>query len=205
MVSLCSRRFRAISGRAIRSPGRPIPRMPPLLEAFRGEFEKELVRPLVWDDRTKLWVGQVLTQALAEIHRTIRAAAPGKKVIYWHHGGYTYLDERGETLPADAPLAAKVLYPARWSDIVRPGLVDVLMGWPEHPKRFQRTLRLAERFNCAFFSQLSHPSRHAAQPLGGVVGQRQDSSPVEPGVLLLLRRGLQPRSTERRSFVLLGG
>jgi hypothetical protein len=135
--------------------------LPPILEEFRADLEKERGKPLVWDDDTRLWVGQTFAQAMEQIHRTMKEAmGPGHKVVYWHHGGYTYLDERGElgSLPANAPLKSGSLYPCKWSDIVKPGLVDALMGWPEHPERFQRTLRLAERFNLPFFFQLSHPS-----------------------------------------------
>jgi len=135
-------------------------KVPPILEEFRTEVEQETGRPLVWDDETRLWVGRIFAQAMEDIHRTIREAAPDKKIIYWHHGGYTYLDERGEMpgLPADAPLRSQGLYPCKWSDIVKPGLVDALMGWPEHPERFQRTFRLAERFKLPCFFQVSHPS-----------------------------------------------
>ena len=136
-------------------------KMPPKLEEYRAAIEKERGKPLVWDDETRLWVGQVFAKSLEEIHRAMKEAmGPGHRVFYWHHGGYSYMDERGEMpgLAADAPLGATGLYPCKWSDIVKPGLVEGLMGWPEHPQRWARTVRLAERFNVPFFSQVSHNS-----------------------------------------------
>lgn len=135
--------------------------MPPVLEKYRAEIEKERGKPLVWDDETRLWAGQRFAEALEEIHRTMKEAmGPTHRVFYWHHGGFTYLDERGEYpgLAADAPIGANGLYPCKWSDIVKPGVVEGLMGWPEHPQRWERTIRLAERFKIPFFSQVSHNS-----------------------------------------------
>ena len=131
--------------------------MPPLLEKFRAEIEKERGKPLVWDDESRLWVGKVFADALAEIHQTIReAGGPRRKVIYWAHSGYCYLDDRGQPggPAANAPIGRQGLYPCAWADILRPGLVNTIMGLDD---RMPRIRNVAERFNVTYFSQLDHP------------------------------------------------
>jgi len=133
--------------------------LPAILEEFRQQIEAERGKPLVWNDETRLWVGKVLVETLDRIHGIIKEEAPDRLVFYWHHGGYSTLDERGEFLPADAPLSTPGLYPVDYRDIMKPGLVDGIMGNPEAAQRWQKCIRRARRHGWLFFGQLSHPSR----------------------------------------------
>ena len=134
-------------------------KVPPKVEEFRAEIEKERGKPMVWDDETRLWLGKLFTDSLEEIHQTMKEAmGPGHKVLYWHHGGFTFMDERGVLpgLAADAKLQVNGLYPCKWSDICKPGVVEALMGWPDHPIKWNRTLWIAEKFGLPFFTQVNH-------------------------------------------------
>ncbi|PIY44146.1 MAG: hypothetical protein COZ05_09050 [Armatimonadetes bacterium CG_4_10_14_3_um_filter_59_10] len=128
-------------------------KVPERFEAYRAAIEKERGKPLVMDQETRLWIGKKYTDTLAEIHKAIKDAAPGKMVLYWHHSGYASLDEKGATLEGQG------VYPFHFSDIVKPDYCDGLMAYPNRPENFERRyLWFIRKAKCPYFTQLSHPS-----------------------------------------------
>ena len=129
------------------------------------EIEAELGKLLKWDESLRLWVGKKFVKTLEEIHRIIKEEFPNKLVLYWQHTGYATLDDIGFLLPKGAPLSTPGLYWYRYSDIIKPGLCDGFMAYPNNQKVWeQKYMRHVRRHGWLFFSQLSHPGRMRLQP-----------------------------------------
>ncbi len=142
----------------------PAGKIPPILEEFRSAIEKERGKPLVWDDETRLWVGKVYVETISRMHKIIKEEAPGKLVFYWLHSGYSSLDDVGYLLPAETPLQAPGLYPYHITEIIKPGLCDGIMAYPNNPEIWEKKyMRHVRKYGWLFFSQLSHPGNMRLQ------------------------------------------
>ena len=135
--------------------------LPVELKNHQTAIEKERGQPLVWNEETRRWVGQKYVESLARIHRLIKGEAPDKLVFYWQHTNYLTLDE----VPPDTPLSTRGLYPYHYADIIRPGLCDGFMAYPNNAEVWEKKyLRFVRQQGWLFFSQLSHPGFMRLQP-----------------------------------------
>lgn len=133
-------------------------KMPPILEEFRVEIEQDRGALLVWDDQTRRWAGELYARTLDQIHKVIKKEAPEQLVLYWHHTGYHTLDDLDVSLPADAPLSSNSLCSVHFADIIKPGVCEGFMAYPNNAAIWEnKYMRHVRKNGWLFFSQLSHP------------------------------------------------
>ncbi|MHB8994012.1 MAG: hypothetical protein ACYC63_02050 [Armatimonadota bacterium] len=134
----------------------PLPRT---LEFHKAAIEKAQGRPLVWDAKTKAWVGEQFVQSMDSLHKLIKQESGGKLVFYWHHTNFATLDDLPQPRPADFDLVKWAGYPVYFKDLVKPGLCDGLMAYPNNAEIWeQKYMRHVRANNWLYYSQLSHPS-----------------------------------------------
>lgn len=134
-------------------------KIPEHLAHYKAELEQLLGKPLVWDAGTKWWVGKQCAATLERIHRLIKQESGGKLVFYHHQVGFATLDEVGETLPADFDVVKWAGYPFYFRDIIKPGVCDGFMAYPNGPVVWNnKYMRHVTKNGWLFFSQLSHQS-----------------------------------------------
>jgi hypothetical protein len=134
----------------------PLPRP---LEFHKEALEKHRGKPLVWDAEMKQWLGRQMVESLAELHKIIKNESGGKPVFYWHHTNFATLDDLPEPRPADFDLVKWRGYPIRFAEIIKPGLCDGFMAYPNSAKVWEeKYMRQVRANNWLYFSQLSHPS-----------------------------------------------
>ena len=137
-------------------PGGPLPAD---LEHYREAIEKARGKPLVWDHETKMWLGQMYVASLERIHRLLKEETGGKLVFYWHHTNYSTLDAVGDPLPEGFDAVKWPGYPIYFREIIRPGLCDGFMAYPNGREVWENQyMRHVRRHGWLFFSQLSHYS-----------------------------------------------
>lgn len=134
-------------------------KLPPHLAHYQAEVEKARGKPLVWDADTKWWMGTQCAASLERLHRLIKQESGGKLVFYHHQVGFDTLDEVGEKLPADFDVVKWPGYPYYFKDIIKPGVCDGFLAYPNGPVVWNhKYLRHVQQNGWLFFSQLSHPS-----------------------------------------------
>jgi len=133
--------------------------LPKVLEVHKAAIEQARGKPLVWDADMKRWLGQQFIESMAAIHRIIKEESGGKLVLYWHHTNFATLDDLPDPLPADFDLVKWGGYPVYFRDLIKPGLCDGFMAYPNNAQVWEsKYLRHVRRHGWLFFSQLSHPS-----------------------------------------------
>ncbi len=134
-------------------------KIPEHLAHYKAEVEQLRGKPLVWDAETKWWVGKQCAATLDKINRLIKQESGGKLVFYHHQVGFDTLDEVGERLPADFDVVKWAGYPFYFSDIIKPGVCDGFMAYPNGAVVWNnKYMRHVKKSGWLFFSQLSHPS-----------------------------------------------
>lgn len=133
--------------------------LPKTLAFHQEALEKQRGKPLVWDAEMKRWLGEAFVKSMDSIHRIIKEESGGKLVMYWHHTNFATMDELPDPLPADFDFVKWPGYPVRWADLVKPGLCDGLMAYPNSAEIWEnKYMRHIRKHNWPFYSQLSHPS-----------------------------------------------
>ena len=155
------------------------------------EIEAELGKLLKWDESLRLWVGKKFVKTLEEIHRIIKEEFPDKLVLYWQHTGYATLDDIGFLLPKGAPLSTPGLYWYRYSDIIKPGLCDAFMAYPNNQKGAKIHATCASPQPAPFQPTLASGKDEASTLAGGSQNGQGEDAP-KPRLLLLLRGGIAP-------------
>lgn len=134
----------------------PLPRT---LEFHKTAIGKSRGKPLVWDAETKQWLGQQFVASMDSVHRIIKQESGGKLVFYWHHTNFGTLDDLPTPRLADFDLVKWGGYPVYFKDLIKPGLCDGFMAYPNNAKIWEeKYLRHVRENKWLFYSQLSHPS-----------------------------------------------
>lgn len=129
--------------------------MPPDIAQFEAQINTELGEPFdMGIDAHRLWWGSKYSETISEIHATIKEASGGLDVFVWQQTGFGTLDM---LQPGESMFQPNVI-PIHYSDIVKPGLVDGIFGYPNNDAIWQtKTLNIAEELDVPFWSQLSTP------------------------------------------------
>lgn len=134
----------------------PLPRT---LQFHQAAIEKARGKPLVWDAETKAWLGQQFIASMDSLHKIIKEESGGKLVFYWHHTNFATLDDLDAGKPAGFDLVKWSGYPVRFADLIKPGLCDGFMAYPNNAQIFEhKYLRHVRKHGWLFYTQLSHPS-----------------------------------------------
>lgn len=146
-------------GNIMRQPIEPGAEIPKVLEHHREAIEKVRGKPLAWDADMKWWMAETFLESMDMMHSLMKEASGGTPLIYWHHTNFATLDDVGDPLPADFDVAAWRGYPIYFHQIIKPGLCDGIMAYPNNAQIWEnKYMRHIREHNWLFFSQLSHPS-----------------------------------------------
>ena len=157
--------------------GTPIQQLSPAMDLFRKEIEAERGKPLYWDDETRRWWGRRWSDALGEIHATMKTASDGRLVFYWLQTNHSTLDG----VPEGASLERPGLMPHYWSDVIKPGLCDGFFAYPNNEPIWQQYVNTARRHNWPMFLQLSHPGTMRLGPWDTCVRLAKTRTPQNLG------------------------
>ena len=110
--------------------------VPPLVESFREQIEAERRIPLEWNEVTWRWLGKAFVESVNELHDLIRAEAPDRTIIFWHHSGYPLLDQVDE--PVDFEKGQPSVCPFRLTDVIGAPRCDGILGNPADEETWAR-------------------------------------------------------------------
>ncbi len=155
-------------------------KLPAAVVHYRQAIAKAYGHPLKCDERFWLWLGKEYVSSLRSIYRLIHKEAPGKLILYWQHTNYLTLDDASfDGFPGTQPM----LYPYRWTAIIKKPLCDGLMAyagipWKTWQHRYMAPVRKHDWF---FFSQLSHPGSMRLASWATALKEAKDPLPQNLG------------------------
>lgn len=125
--------------------------LPWIVELYRTQIEEEIGHPIEYNEELKRFLAKKYTQAIREIHTFIKKESGGRLVFYWLQ---TNCKLEGD--PDASGLGRE--FPFTWDDIIIPGVVDGIFGYPNSQEQWeQRDIKVAQKYDCLLFAQLSHP------------------------------------------------
>jgi hypothetical protein len=129
--------------------------MPWDIATYEAQINADLGEPFdMGREDHRMWWGEMYSAVLAELHSTMKEAGEGREVFIWHQTPFRTLDMLA---PGESMFQADVI-PIYYSDIIQPGLVDGIFGYPNTEAIWQqKTLDIADGFEIPFWSQLSVP------------------------------------------------
>ena len=134
--------------------GKPLPWD---VQAFKKQIDADLGESFdIMKPEHRLWWGRKYAAMLEEIHRAIKEASGGKRVLYWHQSA---MSGTLDALEANEPMIddfGRSPVPVYYKDIVKPGVCEGIFGYPGKKMCMEKwCVEPAERINCLYFTQLS--------------------------------------------------
>ncbi|MCC6581807.1 MAG: hypothetical protein IT440_15350 [Phycisphaeraceae bacterium] len=160
---------------------------PAFLKPYQPHIERERGQPLVWNEETWRYLGQIYLSTLNDIHRHIKEYSGNLPVYYWLHNGMATLD----MLPPDWTFdnATGTECSVKLSDIIQPGVCDGLMFYPSTVERWQVMRPLFEKHNWRYFGQLWHPGAMRLDTWDATVTRLKDPNPWNQGYFFYCEGG----------------
>lgn len=127
-----------------------------------------------------LWWGRKFVEFMNSVHAFMRKLQPSAKILYWPATCYYTLDMTDKPM-----LTTKGILPFRFGDLMKSGICDGIMGYPNTDEIWQKQcMNIVAKYDCLFFSQLSQPAFMRLSTWDDTMRLCRTESPANLGLFL---------------------